>query len=273
MARTVTEIYNGLLEEKAATLELSALDSTSTTAVWRAWLMVVAVAIAIHEAIFDAHKAEVTSLIEAQRVHTKKWYITMAKAFQYGDTLLPDSDTYATINQDNMVVDEAAAVEVGSVLRIKVAKKTAGALGPLTSDERSALAIYMDRIKDAGVHLSITTQAGDTLKLIVEISYDALVLNSNGERIDGSSTTPVLDAVKAYLLSLPFNGLLVLNRLIRAVEEVEGVVICKVIVAESLYGGGGYVAFTKEVLPDAGYLTLNEDIFNDNITYVAHEPL
>jgi hypothetical protein len=92
-------------------------------------------------------------------------------------------------------------------------------------------------------------------------------------RIDGGSTTPVLDAVKAYLLSLPFNGLLVLNRLIRAVEEVEGVVICKIILAQSQYGGGGYTTFTKEVLPDAGYLTLNEDFFNDNITYVAHEPL
>jgi hypothetical protein len=273
MARTVTEIYNELLLEHASRVELESLDSESTSAIYRLWLMIVAITVHAHEKLFDAHKAEVTALIEAQRVHTKQWYITMAKAFQYGDALLTDSDTYAVINQDNMVVDEAAAVEVGSVLRIKVAKKTAGALGPLTSDERAALAIYMDRVKDAGVHLSITTQAGDTLKLIVEISYDALILNSNGERIDGTADRPVLDAVKAYLLSLPFNGLLVLNRLIRAVENVEGVVICKVILAQSLYGGGGYTTFTKEVLPDAGYLTLNEEIFNDNITYVAHEPL
>lgn len=273
MARTVTEIYNELLIEHASRVELESLNSESTSAIYRLWLMIVAITVHAHEKLFDAHKAEVTALIEAQRVHTKKWYITTAKAFQYGDSLLPDSDTYAVINPDNQIVDEAAVVEVGSVLRIKVAKNTAGALGPLSADERSALALYMDRVKDAGVHLSITTQAGDNLKLTVEISYDALVINSDGERIDGGSTTPVLDAVKAYLLSLPFNGLLVLNRLIRAVEEVEGVVICKIILAQSQYGGGGYTTFTKEVLPDAGYLTLNEDFFNDNITYVAHEPL
>jgi hypothetical protein len=146
-------------------------------------------------------------------------------------------------------------------------------LGPLSAAERSALAIYMDRVKDAGVHLSITTQTGDNLKLTVEISYDALVINSDGERIDGASLTPVLDAVKAYLLALPFNGLLVLNRLIRAVEDVEGVVICKIVLAQIQVGGGGYSTFSKEALPDAGYLTLNDDFFNDNITYVAHEPL
>lgn len=273
MARTVAEIYDSLLVEKAARTELDGLDSTSTTAIWRMLLYIVAICMAVHEAIFDAHKAEVTALIEAQRVHTKRWYITMAKAFQHGDSLPADSDTYALINPDNMVVDEAAAVEVGSVLRIKVAKNTAGALGSLTSAERSALATYMDRVKDAGVHLNITTQAGDNLKLDLEIYYDALVINSDGERIDGSALTPVKDAVNAYLLSLPFNGLLVLNRLIAAVEAVEGVIICRVVLAQSQYGGGAYTTFATEVTPDAGYLVLNEDYFNDNISYVAHEPL
>jgi hypothetical protein len=79
MARTVTEIYNELLIEHASRVELESLNSESTSAIYRLWLMIVAITVHAHEKLFDAHKAEVTSLIEAQRVHTKKWYITTAK--------------------------------------------------------------------------------------------------------------------------------------------------------------------------------------------------
>ncbi|NDD53195.1 nucleotidyltransferase [bacterium] len=271
MARTIAVINESLVAAKEADSRLAGLDSTSATAIWRLWLYIVAVGIWTLEKLFDSHKAEVAALIAAQRVHTMKWYVLKAKAFQYGYALLEDSDVYAVVDAAAQIVTEAAAEEISGVLRIKVAKTVSGVLAPLSSGERDALALYMSRVKDAGVHLNVTTQDGDDLHLALEIYYDALVLNASGERLDGTATTPVKDAVKAFLADLPFNGVFVLNRLVDAVQAVDGVTICRVTLAESQpAGGGGYSAFTVQAAPDAGYLVLDESYFDSNVGYIAY---
>lgn len=274
MARTIAEIQAALLAAKAAESDLNDLTSTSSTAVWRLWIYIVAVCTYAHEVLFDSHKAEVTALIAAERAHTEAWYIALAKKFQFGYSLPVDSGEYAAVDADAQIITGAATKEVAiggvSVLRVKVAKTVSGAFAELDAPELTAFAAYMERVKDAGVHLSCTSQEGDDLQLELDLYYDPLVLDSDGARLDGTATSPVMDAIKVFLGELPFNGELILNRLRRAIEDVDGIVIAEITLAQAQFGGGGFDAFTVKNIPDAGYYLLDESYLTTNATYTAH---
>lgn len=275
MARTITQIQQSIKDAKAADTTLSGLTSTSSAAIWLLWTYIVAVCQWTLENLFDAHKSEVSSIIATQKPHTLQWYVVMAKLFQYGVTLPPDTDIYPAPSTDPtvVIVQYAAAVELTSLIRIKVAKLSSGILTPLTGGELTAFSAYMNRIKDAGVRLQLTSGSPDTLQLAVNIFYDPLVLDSTGARLDGTSTTPVKDAVNNFLDNLPFNGLFVLNFLIEALQAIEGVRIGQVASAQAHYGSTAYVPVTVEYIPDAGYMVLDETYFDANVTYTAHGPV
>jgi hypothetical protein len=272
MARSVETIYNSLLAAKSGTAALDGLDSSSATAIWRLWLYIVAVAINVHEGLFDAHKAEVTSIINAELPHTTRWYVWKAKAFQYGDSLPTDSDTYATIDASLQIVTQAACTESAGRVRLKAAKGT-DTLAALSSAELAALTAYMQQVKDAGVRLTVTSGAADDLRIGLKVYYDPLLLDATGARLDGTSVTPVKDAIAAFLTQLPFNGLMVVNKLLDAVRAVEGVVNCSVITVAARYGDLSFAPVEDEYLPDAGYLINDGDYFDANVIYTAHELL
>jgi hypothetical protein len=227
------------------------------------------------ENLFDFHKKEVTDIISTQKPHTLQWYVKMAKLFQYGVALPDDGDTYALPSEDPaiVIVKHAAAVELTNLVRIKVARQSGASLGPLGTAELTAFAAYMNGIKDAGVRLQLTSGNPDNLQLALNIFYDPLILSAGGERLDGSSTTPVKDAVNAFLTSLPFNGLFVLNQLIAALQAIDGVRIGRVVSAQANYASTPYVPIEVEYVPDTGYMALDESYFNANISYTAHGPI
>lgn len=276
MARTINEIQAAIIAEKEANATLNAaLTSSSAVAIWRLWTYVVAVCMWTLEKLFDSHKAEVAALIAAEKPHTAKWYVTIAKKYQHGDSLPDGSDVYDPVSEDESVriISHAAAVELYNLLRIKVAKNTGGTLEALSSPELAGFAAYMHRVKDAGVRLQLTSGDPDDLKLELTVYYDPLVLDNTGARLDGTATTPVKDAINNYLQNMPFNGLFVLNKLINAIEETEGVRIGTVVSAEANYAATPYVPITVEYVPDAGYMTLNETYFDANVTYLPHDPI
>ncbi len=273
MARTINQIQQQIIDSKDADSVLNTYTwSSSTVAIWRLWTYVVAVCIWTLENLYDYHRAEVEAIIAQQKPHTLQWYAHKARLFQYGDTLPDGSDSYATLSTDPSVaiVKYAAAVELSNLVRIKVAKDNAGTLESLSGTELSAFSAYMFRIKDAGVRLQLTSDNPDNLQLVLSIFYDPLVLGNTGERLDGTATTPVLDAVNAFLANLPFNGLFVLNHLIAALQAIDGVKIGYVVSAQANYAATPYVPITVKYTPDAGYMAIDETYFNTNITYTAY---
>jgi len=276
MARSIEAIQQQIIDTKNSDAVLGAYTwSSSRVAIWRLWTYVVAVCIWTLENLFDFHKSEVEGIIATQKPHTLQWYVMMAKLFQYGVTLPSDSDAYATPSSDPsiVIVKYAAAVELINLVRIKVAKQSGAALAGLSPGELTAFSAYMNRIKDAGVRLQLTSGNPDNLRLVVAIYYDPLVLTSTGARLDGTAATPVLDAVNTFLENLPFNGLFVLNNLIIALQAIDGVRIGNVINAKANYAATSYVPIPVEYLPDAGYMALDEAFFNLNVTYTAHSPV
>lgn len=276
MARTIAQIQESIKNAKAAEPALAGLTSSSKVAIWLLWTYITAVCQWTLENLFDAHKTEVTDIIASQRPHTLPWYVMMARRFQYGVTLPAESDVYTDDPPEDpevLIVKYAAAAELTNLLRIKVAKLTGSALAPLSGPELTAFSAYMNRIKDAGVRLQLTSGPADNLQLALNIFYDPLVLDIAGARLDGTSDTPVLDAVNAFLQDLPFNGLFVLNFLIQALQQVPGVRIGQVALAQANYGSTAYVPILVEYVPDAGYMTLDESYFTAHITYTAHGPV
>ena len=276
MARTITQIQQSIIDAKNADVALGGLTSTSNVAIWLLWSYIVAVCQWALENLFDQHKSEVAGIIATQKPHSLQWYITMAKAFQYGVTLPPDTDVYSVVppaSSSVLIIANAAAVELTNLVRIKVAKLSGGILAALNTSELIAFTAYMQRIKDAGVRLQCTSGTPDNLQIQLAVFYDPLVLDNTGARLDGNASTPVIDAINAFLDDLPFNGLFVLNSFTSAVQAVEGVRIADVINAQANYGVTPYVTIGYEYTPDAGYMILDDTYFNAHVAYAAHGPM
>lgn len=276
MARTIEEIQQAIINTKEADPVLSGLTSTSNVSVWRLWTYVVAVCQWVLENLFDAHREEVSGMLATQKPHTLQWYVTKAKQFQYGVALETGSDSYPAPTTDPSVgiIQYAAAVELTNLVRLKVATiGTGGVLSAISAPQLTAFEAYMRVIKDAGVRIQVTSGAADILQLALNIFYDPLVLDNTGARLDGTSYTPVKDAVNALLSSLPFNGLFVINNLIAALQAIDGVLIGYVTSAAATYASLPLTAIAVEYTPDAGYMVLDDTFFDANIIYTAHAPI
>jgi hypothetical protein len=258
-------------------------DQFSTASIESIWFYAVAFGIWFLETLHDTFTADVTTYVSNMKPHTIRWYVNKALGFQFGFELLPDSDLFdnAGAADDQIaaskVVAFADAVEVPDAngrisLRIKVAAQNGTDLQPITPAQLTALQEYFARIKDAGVPLTVTSTAPDRLVENWTIYYDPLVLDANGNRLDGTAQDVVRTAIKAYLQALPFDSIYALQLHTEAVKATQGVVLCQINNAQSSYGSLPLAQINTLMIPDAGYLRfINE---NDLIvTMVAHNPI
>lgn len=276
MARTISDIQQEIIDAKNTDTTLSSYTwSTSNVAIWRLWTYIIAVSIWTLEQLFDYHKAEMKTLLSNMKPHTLQWYVYKAKLFQLGAPLPIDNDNYPTPSSDPsvIIIKHAAAVELSNLVRIKVAKETSGLLSALNPVELDAFSNYMKRIKDAGVRLQVTSGNADILQLALTIYYDPLILTASGARIDGAATSPVFTAISQFIAALPFNGVFVLSHLAASLQQIEGVRIGLVNVAQASYGTLSYAPISVTYTPDAGYMQLDTAYFNTNILYIPYTAL
>jgi hypothetical protein len=261
MARTIAEIQAEIIAAKNADNVLADLDSGSATAVWRLWTRIVAAAHAALDNIFDLHKAEVERLIDERRPHTLKWYQQIALRFQYGRAL-PEGQIYfdntgvsVDVVEAERIIAQAAAVEEAGRLVLKIAKEDSGELEPLDNTELAAFQDYMAEVKDAGVTLSIRTNAADKIKAVIDVYYDPGLLSASGARLDGSAGSPVQDAARAFLRNAPFNGVFVRAHFVDALQAIEGVYVPEVrSVQVARADSSTFVEVNVQYQPFAGFL-------------------
>ncbi|WP_165026838.1 nucleotidyltransferase [Dysgonomonas sp. ZJ279] len=212
--------------------------------------------------LFDRHRIEVNEIIANLKPHTARWYANKSKDFQFGDTLPPDSDTYDNTDRTpeeiaaSRIVSYSAVVERDNKVVIKVAKDKGNDLAELDNIELPAFKEFIARVKDAGVAVEIISAPADQLKLSLDIYYDPLILNAQGQRLDGVSTTPVADGLRAYLRVLPFNGQLVMAFVVDALQQIDGVVIPHIVSAAYKYGDLDWLNISVKYQPYAGYLRI-----------------
>ena len=238
-----------------------------------------AIILFLFEKIFDEHKKEVSEALSEQKPHTACWYRNKALAFQYGFDLIPDTDKF---NNQGFTEDQISASKIvkfsavteadtESRLIVKIATEQGGELQPISVGQKASFDAYINEIRDAGVRITTINYLPDILKLQMKIYRDPLVLDENGQSIL-TGEKPVEKAIKEYFKKLPFNGELVLAHLVDALQQVEGVKIPHIILAESKWidagvnDYGNYQPIEVKTIPISGYFKIEN--FN-GIEYVV----
>ena len=299
MAQQINEIQAQILETVEGSAELPALavlteneqntlgnvTSTSKVGVWRLIVYVVSCAIWAQQKLNDIFRSEIETRIAETRPFTKRWYEQTSLNYQHGHDLLDNGGyseptTIAEIQAvaASKIVAKAAVVQtiiagVGA-LRIKVAKSPlpsspqgGGDLGPLTTEELAGFQEYIELMGAAGVYVQATTAVADDLMMNYKVYFDPLILDNEGRRLDGTNDTPVQEAVKAFLKSVDFNGVLSLVKLTDIIQQVDGVTDPFPQLVASKYGTFGYAdtnasgtvgPITEFRRPDSGYFALDE---------------
>ena len=222
--RTIQEIYDQLVSAKDNDPELNTrLTSTSSVAVWKLLFYIIAVAVWVHEGLFDAFKNEVEAKISDAFAGTIPWYHRKSLEFQYGDIIeISDNGSvgYSIVDDTKKIIKHAAIVEVGNILAVKVAKENQALLDV---DEEAAFASYLKKIKFAGTKVSVVNLPADELIIDLTVWYDPMVLSATGESLLNPGQYPVNDEISNYIGNIVFGGTIVKSKVVDSAQEVLGV--------------------------------------------------
>lgn len=280
MGRTLAEIQTEITDKFTSDPNLSDFNNTSSVAIYRLIIYVVAFAIYVHEQIFDLHKSEVDTLILNQKSGRPTWYRTMALKFQYGFDLIADTDFFDNTGQTDDAIEASKIIKYAAVnesedtsrVIIKIAGEVNEELSPLTQEQREAFEAYVDEIRYAGVQTTVINYEPDLLFLNLQIQRDPLVLDANGMSI-ANGNYPVNEAISAYMKLLPFDGEFVIFDFLKYIEaNASGVVTPTSLNIETSFinpitnNYGDPVSIAIQTIPESGYFKVNDF---DNITYVV----
>lgn len=283
--RTIGQIYTEIVDYKDTQAPLSALapnadteqelfvalNSSSKVAVWRLWAYITAVVIWTHESIWEIVRGELQSIADGAIVGTVRWYQDQVFKYQHGDTLDYDSATgkyaYATLEPTLQIVKRCAVIEQqDGVLAIKVAKLASGLPVALDGPEQTALAQYIKRVRFAGTRFTLLSGNGDTIRVEATIYYDGVVPLA-------TIKADVQAAITAYIGALPFNGELLLSRLVDVIQAVTGVYDVVLTSAQTKsVPSNPYAAIVRAHVPLYGYYRLDAttgNTLNDTLTFIA----
>lgn len=269
MARTITEIQQEIINEKSNHPELDNLDSGSATAIWRLWAYVVAVAVYMHEALWDLFKNEIDEIVAGAISGTPRWYQEQCFLYQHGDDLTYEDEQfiYNPVDLTKQIIKRASVTENLGIVFIKVAKLDSEELPTkLSADELNGFTSYINQIKFAGTRASVISLYADDVEVDLDIYYDPTVINGDGTLISDPTVYPVNEAVNDFLTAIPYDGKLYKSKLIDAIQAAEGVI--DVVVTELKAKANTesvYTAITRVYSAASGYYRANNVSINYNV--------
>ncbi len=279
MARTVNEIFNIMKAEALAkateannTNAIAMFNNTSKVAIWRIIFYAIAFCHYTLEVIWDNTVIKIQQMLSLLMPHTPRWYRQKVLSFQYGFNLITDSDKFDNTGYTNEQIEASKIVAFASVneatidnirsLLIKVAKKDGnGNPEQLSNSEEAALTAYVQEIKDAGVRVIIYNRPSDYIRATLNVYYNPLLLDSNGNRLDGIAGKSIEDVAKEFPFNLDFNGEFIVAQFIDALQSAYGVGRRRVdlVSIEKKTGAGAYTSIASSFVPEAGYAKFDVD--------------
>lgn len=242
----------------------------STISVETCLIYAIAACMATMENLFDWFKKDVQTVVDKERYGYAGWYAKKMKAFRYGQdiendyshsdvdfaegTEYPDTGLTASEIEELQIVKYASALDSGREVIIKIAKDDGnGSPTPLSSSEAAMAEAYINRIKPAGIPLTIVNENADELDVSVKIVYNPLIFGTDTEVENAVAT-----AIKSYLNSIEFNGQFVGMTMIDHLQTVEGIEIAQVNSLLATHAGHPAEDITGDTYytPQSGYLTL-----------------
>lgn len=216
------------------------------------------------ENLFEEHKQEVETRIDAVLPHRPKWYRDKVLGFMKGKVLIEDSDQYDTgeMSEDAItsarIVKHAVATENvdSSILTIKVAGESGGKRSRLDDETEKQLAAYITEIKDAGVRINLVNSVPDVFNCEVDVYFDPMLLPEDVE-------TKCRETIKDHIENLPFNGEYTNMSLVDELQKIEGIRIVELKGATTAANNVSTVtAINARCTPAAGYFAAGEIIIN-----------
>lgn len=174
----------------------------------------------------------------------------------------------------NQLLSDYFHNQVGVVF-MKVAKNEGNNITNLNVLEQARLKEFINRIKDAGNQVQVSSFPGDKLELDLEVYVDPLVIYINPENVNDTnngmlladtSLRPVDDAIDTYLRNIEFNGAIVKTFLVDAIQKATGISIPLLQNMRAGTAMNDVETINGEFyIPDSGYFNLNE--LKINIVY------
>lgn len=196
---------------------------------------VTAFAVWVLEKLFDSHKEEVDNMLGDRLPHTTRWYRNLVLSF------IP---AWA----DEPVVKHCSVDDRGSRVRIKIAGGAAGARAPVDETAYNAVVAYLSEEKDAGLKIDVVNEDSCSMSASLRVWYDPMVLMPSGK--------PVEAALREYVSSLDFDGLLTRNDIVEALRSVPGVKVVKIESLKTKYASNAWRDFGNQERPESGYWSI-----------------
>lgn len=279
MARTINEIANGMKVEfvrsealrnafglanynaNADEPELVTYynNNFSLVSVETCIIYAVATGMALLEHMMDWFTEDVDTAISRERYGHAGWFENVAKNFQYEDGtdfgLDESTGVYATVDPDARIIRHASCEDNGFGVKLKVAKGDNGNLSQLADDELAAFTAYINRLKPAGIPVTVINKAADTLKLSMSIYYDPTIYS------EAVATSTVKEVIIQYLTDIDFNGQFVTMDMVDRLQAVPGLDIIETGEVYALHAGYSYQRIENDAryTPVAGYMVLADD--------------
>jgi hypothetical protein len=258
MARSISQIQAQIKAEKATHSELDKIDLNSLASVENLWIYITAVCISVFEQLLDVFKVEIEDIVSKSIPATPSWISKMIKGFQYGDTLLLDSNLsfyYALVNTSKQIITRVSVfTSANKTVQIKVAKGDTPTF--IDSSEKSALTTYLTEILPSGVGFNLISISGDLIEIGANIYVDGQYSNT--------IKSTIVTALESYLSNLSFDGKVKVSSIQDTIQNVLGVndvVITSINVRNTnqSYGFGTSLVADSKVLvkdynPFAGYI-------------------
>lgn len=287
MARTLTElraIYNAeyISQRAIAAMPFDDPQQWSLYNIKRLQREIAIYMQLLQDELIDAHEERVNDTLRRKNPPTIGWYEDLCLNFQSGFPLIPGTRYFDNTGYTEQDIEESKQIKYAKVrkqeneyMRVSLRVLIAGFDGTNLTQLNDVVVAnvynyFMNlNVAAAGEHMRIESLPPDSLKNKWLIEYDPLILNSAGQRIDGTDNTPCEKAIKNFLLTgMQFGGLYDVVFHTDAVQKVPGVKVPRLLQASATYAQLPYTSITDTYLADAGYLRFIND-YDLEITYKA----
>lgn len=226
MSRTIREIYNEALVERAKRMELSEYSSDSKLSILNGITWFVAAMIYTFEAILDVFAIDISETLNERINGTPKYYANALLRYQHGDQLIVRDDGlafgYATQDTTKRIITQVSYSEstsdqnLDNKLILKVATGAKGNLSEIGAEDLAMITAYINQIKFAGTRIEVLSRKGDVLIPRVSVYHDGAVLES--ELYDALEA-----ALNEYMMNIDFDAGIYVSKIWESIRRVEHV--------------------------------------------------